>query len=62
MRHGRRKGIGHDYFRACARFVRIMIAQGASGADGTRDTLAIVQAVHVPGCERAAGTRASGRG
>ena len=41
MRHGRRKGIGHDYFRACARFVRIMIAQVLVGltARGTRSLL-----------------------
>ena len=58
---GRRTGIGHDYF-ACVH-VRIMIAQeGASGAGGTRDTLAIVHAVHVSGCGRAAGMKASGRG
>ena len=56
MRHGGCTGIGHDYF-ACVH-VRIMIAQeGASGAGGTRDTLAIVHAVHVSGCGRAAGTR-----
>ena len=51
-------GIGCDYFaRVHATCARYMITRGASGAGGTRDALAIVHAVRVSGCGRAAGAR-----
>ena len=53
---GRRMGIGCDYFARVHATCR-MITQGASGAGGTRDALAIVHAVRVSGCGRAAGAR-----